>query len=240
MENIISVKGLKKSYGDKVVLNGISFEVTRGSIFGLLGHNGAGKSTTIECILGTRAFEQGKITVFSQKLAKNRKQLFQKIGVQFQNTAYQHKIKVKEMCEINHSLYKNSSDWKIMMQEFGLLDKANSYVANLSGGEQQKLYIILAIMHNPELVFLDELTTGLDPKARRDMWKYIHELKKRGTTIFLTSHYMDEVENLCDKIMILHKGAALISGTVKEVIKKSGKPNLDEAFLYFSEGDKAI
>ena len=227
MENIISVKELKKSYGSKVVVDGISFDVEKGSVFGLLGHNGAGKSTIIECILGTRAFDHGEITVFSQNPTKNRKQLFQKIGVQFQNTAYPHKIKVREMCEINHSLYKNPSDWRAMLQEFGLSDKANSYVANLSGGEQQKLYIILAVMHKPDLVFLDELTTGLDPKARRDVWKYIHGLKKRGTTIFLTSHYMDEVENLCDRVMILHKGKVLISGTVDEVITKSGKSNMD-------------
>ena len=240
MENIISVKGLKKSYGNKVVVDSIGFDVEKGSVFGLLGHNGAGKSTTIECILGTRPFEQGEVNVFSQIPTKNRKQLFQRIGVQFQNTAYPHKIKVMEICEINHSLYKNASDWKTMLQNFGLSDKANSYVSNLSGGEQQKLYILLAVMHNPELVFLDELTTGLDPKARRDVWKYIRGLKERGTTIFLTSHYMDEVENLCDKIMILNKGKVLITGTVEEIITKSGKSNMDEAFLYFSAEEEAV
>ena len=235
MENIISVAGLKKSYGDRVILDGISFNVEQGSVFGLLGHNGAGKSTTIECILGTKDFEKGKITVLSQDPKTNRKQLFQKIGVQFQNTAYQLKIKVKEICEINHSLYKSSSDWRHMLKEFDLADKSNSFVANLSGGEQQKLCIILAVMHNPQLVFLDELTTGLDPKARRDVWKYIHKLKERGTTIFLTSHFMDEVENLCDKITILKHGKILIGGTVQEVIAASGKHNMDEAFLHFAE-----
>jgi ABC-2 type transport system ATP-binding protein len=238
MENIISVRGLTKSYGNKVVVDDITFDVARGKVFGLLGHNGAGKSTTIECILGTRDFDQGEITVFSQNLQKNRKELFQKIGVQFQNTACQHKIKVREICQINHSLYKHSSDWKAMLEEFGLGDKANSYVANLSGGEQQKLYIILAVMHNPQLVFLDELTTGLDPKARRDVWQYIHQLKKCGRTIFLTSHYMDEVENLCDEVIILHKGRILIQGTVEDVIARSGKSNMDEAFLFFAKEEK--
>lgn len=233
--NIISVKQLKKSYGSKVAVDGISFAVEKGSIFGLLGHNGAGKSTTIECILGTKAFEQGEVIVLGQDPMKNRKSLFQRVGVQFQHAAYQYKIKVREICEINHSLYDHASDWKEMLEDFGLADKQSAFVANLSGGEQQKLYIILAVMHNPELVFLDELTTGLDPKARREVWKYIHGLKAKGTTVFLTSHYMDEVENLCDKIAILKQGKILISGTVAEVIAKSGQSNMDEAFLYYAE-----
>lgn len=240
MENIVSVKQLKKSYGNITAVDGITFDVEKGSIFGLLGHNGAGKSTTIECVLGTKSFEQGEITVFSQNPMKNRRHLFQRVGVQFQNAAYQYKIKVKEICEINHSLYKKPSDWKAMLEEFGLADKINSFVADLSGGEQQKLYIILAVMHNPELVFLDELTTGLDPKVRRDVWKYIHGLKTKGTTIFLTSHYMDEVENLCDKIAILKHGKILIDGTVSEVIAKSGQSNMDEAFLHFAEEEEAV
>lgn len=236
MENIISVTGLEKSYGSKVVLEGISFDVEQGSVFGLLGHNGVGKSTTIECLLGIKPFENGEVTVLGQDPRMNRKQLFQKVGVQFQNTAYQPKIKVKEVCEINHSLYENPSDWQTMLEDFGLAAKANSLVSNLSGGEQQKLCIILAIMHNPQLVFLDELTTGLDPKARRDVWAYIQRLKEDGTTILLTSHYMDEVEKLCDKIAILQEGNILISGTVAEIVTASGKCNMDEAFLYFVEG----
>lgn len=235
MNKVVSVKQLKKSYGSITAVNGISFDVERGSIFGLLGHNGAGKTTTIECVLGIKTFEQGEITVLSQNPATNRRSLFQRVGVQFQNSAHQYKIKVKEICEITHSLYQNTSDWKAMLKEFGLENKLNSFVADLSGGEKQKLYIILAVMHNPELVFLDELTTGLDPKARRDVWEYIHGLKEKGTTVFLTSHYMDEVEHLCDKIAILKQGEILISGTVSEVIAESGKANMDEAFLYFAE-----
>lgn len=239
MDKAVSVRGLTKSYGNITAVDDITFDVEKGCIFGLLGHNGAGKSTTIECILGTKAFEQGDVTVLSQNPTQNRKQLFQKIGVQFQNAAYQYKIKVKEICEINHSLYKMTSDWKSMLEEFGLENKINSFVADLSGGEQQKLYIILAVMHNPELVFLDELTTGLDPKARRDVWKYIHGLKAKGTTIFLTSHYMDEVENLCDQVAILKHGKILVSSTVNEIIAQSGQSNMNEAFLYFAEEEQA-
>lgn len=240
MESIISVKQLTKSYGNMIAVDNISFNVETGSIFGLIGHNGAGKSTTIECILGTKKFAQGEITVLSQNPLKNRKDLFQHVGVQFQNAAYQYKIKVKELCEINHSLYQEASDWKAMLKEFGLADKHNAFVDDLSGGERQKLYIILAVMHNPKLVFLDELTTGLDPKARRDMWKYIRSLKAKGTTVFLTSHYMDEVEHLCDKIVILKHGKILTTGTVNEVIARSACSNMDEAFLHYTEEEDTM
>ncbi len=238
MTNIISVSNLTKSYGQVKAVQGISFEVERGTIYGLLGHNGAGKSTTIDCLLGTKKADIGKISILSQDPSQNRKQLFEKVGVQFQNPAYQYRIKVREICEIKHSLYKHANDWRVMLKEFGLSEKENAYVSDLSGGQQQKLFILLAVMQNPELVFLDELTTGLDPKARREVWKYIHGLKQKGTTIFLTSHYMDEVENLCDIVTILKEGKILVTGTVAEVITKSGKSNMDEAFLHFT-GDEA-
>jgi len=233
---MISVKDLCKSYGSRRILQGLSFEVEPGTVFGLLGHNGAGKSTTIDCVLGVEPFESGEVSVLSQDPAVNRKSLFQKVGVQFQNTAYPTKIKVKEACELNHSLYEAADDWRILLEQFGLGEKANAYVADLSGGERQKLAIVLAVMHRPELVFLDELTTGLDPYARREVWTYIKALKASGTTVFLTSHFMDEVEQLCDKIAILKAGKILISGTVSQVVEKSGKTHLEDAYLYFVEG----
>ncbi len=237
MASIISVTNLSKSYGRVKALKDISFQVEEGTIYGLLGHNGAGKSTTIECLLGTKKADGGQISVLSQDPTKNRKSLFERVGVQFQNPAYQYKIKVREICEINHSLYRQAGDWRVMLKEFGLSDKEDSYVSELSGGQQQKLFILLAVMHNPKLVFLDELTTGLDPKARRDVWRYIHQLKKSGTTILLTSHYMDEVENLCDTVTILKQGEIIATGTVLEVIALSGKGSMDEAFLHFTEGE---
>jgi len=233
VESALSVKGLRKSYGSHQVLKGIDLEVAKGTIFGLLGHNGEGKSTTIECILGTRKPDSGSILLLGQDPQYDRKTLFQKVGVQFQQSAYENRIKVKEVCQITHSLYGHPANWQDMLSEFGLAAKANAYVANLSGGQQQKLSIILAVMQNPEFVFFDELTTGLDPKARRDIWKYIHSLKDHGITVFLTSHYMDEVENLCDKVALLKDGHIYLTGTVDELIAQSGKRNMDEAYLHF-------
>lgn len=231
--DVIVVNQLRKSYKEFFAVDDISFKVKEGTIFGLLGHNGAGKSTTIECLLGTKTFNSGELLVFGKDILKHRKSLFNQIGVQFQECAYQAKIKVKEICEINHSLYKEANDWRAMLKEFGLENKENAMVASLSGGERQKLFIILAVMHNPKLIFLDEITTGLDPKARRDVWKYIKDLRDKGTTIFLTSHFMDEVEYLCDQIAILKKGKIVIAGTVEEVNEMAKCKNLDDSYMYF-------
>jgi ABC-2 type transport system ATP-binding protein len=235
METVISVHNLEKSYGGKKAVDGISFDVKKGTVFGLLGHNGAGKSTTLECILGTKAFEKGSVLLLGQSPKQNRRALFQRVGVQFQNAAYPSKIRVGEICEINASLYNNAADWKSMLAEFGLLDKHKSEVSSLSGGERQKLDILLAVMHRPEVVFLDELTTGLDPLARRKVWQYIRTLKDNGTTVLLTSHYMDEVEHLCDMIAIMKQGKIIASGTVDQVIAQSGADNMDDAFVAFAQ-----
>lgn len=235
METVISVHNLEKSYGDKKAVDGISFDVKKGTVFGLLGHNGAGKSTTLECILGTKAYEKGSVLLLGQSPNQNRRALFQRVGVQFQNAAYPSKIRVGEICEINASLYNNAADWKSMLAEFGLLDKRKSEVSSLSGGERQKLDILLAVMHRPEVVFLDELTTGLDPLARRKVWQYIRTLKDNGTTVLLTSHYMDEVEHLCDMIAIMKQGEIIASGTVDQVIAQSGADNMDDAFVAFAQ-----
>lgn len=223
----IEVKNLVKTFGEKRAVDKLSFTVEKGTIFGLLGHNGAGKSTTIDCILGTQNYDSANITL----LGKRTKKLFQYVGVQFQESAFQNQLKVKEICEITHSLYKRPIDWMKTLDEFGLSTKLNAFLATLSGGEKQKLCIVLAIMGNPEIIFLDELTTGLDPKARREVWRYLLMLKERGVTIFLTSHYMDEVETLCDHILVLKDGKEIASGTVAEIIVESKKANLEEAFL---------
>lgn len=235
METVISVHNLEKSYGVKKAVDGISFDVKKGTVFGLLGHNGAGKSTALECILGTKAFEKGSVLLLGQSPNQNRKALFQRVGVQFQNTAYPSKIRVGEICEINASLYKNTAGWKGMLEEFGLSDKYKSQVSSLSGGERQKLDILLAVMHRPEVVFLDELTTGLDPVARRKVWQYIRSLKENGATVLLTSHYMDEVSHLCDIVAIMKHGKIITAGTVSQVIAQSGTDNMDDAFVAFAQ-----
>lgn len=187
----------------------------------------------IETMLGLKKANQGQVFLFDHNMIKREQQLFEKIGVQLQHSAYQSKIKVHELCQERAVLYQKDIDEDRLLSDFGLLDKKNQMVESLSGGEKQKLSIVLAVMHEPELIFLDELTTGLDVVARREIWKYLLELKKNKKSLILTSHYMDEVETLCDRILLLKDGKELISGTVKEVIEKSPYDNLEKAFLWY-------
>jgi ABC-2 type transport system ATP-binding protein len=235
---VIKVHNLYKSYGDVQVVKDVSLMVKKGEVFGLLGANGAGKSTTIECILGTKNFDNGQVSILDMNPQKERKRLFQKVGVQFQESNYQDKITVKELCEITEVLYKNPLDCNKLLEQFNLQDKVKNLVSELSGGEKQRLFIILALIPNPEVVFLDELTTGLDVKARRDVWKCLLNLKKQGLTILLTSHFMDEVEVLCDKICILKNGAIDFYGTVEEAVALSPYEKFEDAYLWFvDEGE---
>ncbi len=230
---ITKVNEITKKYGNKTVLDHVSFCVEEGECLGILGHNGAGKTTLIETMLGLKKADQGQVFLFDHNMIKRDQLLFEKIGVQLQHSAYQSKIKVHELCQERAVLYQKDIDEDCLLTDFGLLDKKNQMVESLSGGEKQKLSILLAVMHEPELIFLDELTTGLDVVARREIWKYLLELKKNKKSLILTSHYMDEVEALCDRILLLKEGKELISGTVKEVIEKSPYDNLEKAFLWY-------
>ena len=199
MSEAIFVNGLTKIYDGKKAVNNLSLSVKSGTVFGLLGANGAGKSTAIECMLGTKQSDAGTVRLLGRDPKKCRRKLFERIGVQFQESDYQKEIKVSELCEETASLYRKRADWRKLCEQFGIGDKTNAAVKGLSGGERQRLFIVLALIPKPELVFLDELTTGLDAKARRGVWKTLEHLKKQGLTIFLTSHFMDEVEALCDE-----------------------------------------
>ncbi|MCR2032349.1 ABC transporter ATP-binding protein [Anaerofustis stercorihominis] len=234
MEKTIEVKNLSKSYNGVSVVKSLSFDVKKGEVFGLLGANGAGKSTTIECILGTRPMDSGSAFILGMEAKSERKKIFEAVGVQFQETNYPDKIKVWELCEETESLYKNTKDYNILLKEFGLYDKRKNYIAELSGGQKQKLFIVLALIPDPKAVFLDELTTGLDTKARRDVWKCLLDLKKKGLTIFLTSHFMDEVEELCDNILILKNGKEVYSGSVDDAVKNSPYEDFEDAYLWYS------
>ncbi|WP_101773321.1 ABC transporter ATP-binding protein [Peptostreptococcus faecalis] len=231
MKNVIKVENLSKSYGKQKVLDNVSLKVSEGENFGLLGDNGAGKTTTIECIIGTELFDNGEISVLGMDPKISRKELFEDVGVQFQESSYQDKIKVEELCEITISLYKNTLDYKELLKKFGIDNRINNYVNELSGGQKQRLFIVLALIPNPKVVFLDELTTGLDARARREIWKIFLEFKKDGMAILLTSHFMDEVDKLCDVICILKDGKIVFYGSVYEAIKSSPYNNLEETYL---------
>ena len=237
METTIEVKSLCKSYGHIKAAENINISICRGEVFGLLGANGAGKSTIIECILGTKKQDSGTVSILGMNPQKERKELFEKVGVQFQEAYYQDKIKVAELCEVTASLYKTSLDYGALLKQFGLSAKLKSLVSELSGGQKQRLFIVLALIPNPEVVFLDELTTGLDAKARRDVWKSLSELKAKEITILLTSHFMEEVEALCDKIMILKKGETIFYGTAQEAITASPYEKFEDAYLWYTDGE---
>lgn len=235
METIIVVENLSKSYGQLQAVENLDITIGRGEVYGLLGANGAGKSTAIECILGTKQADKGKISILSMDPKRDRKKLFEKIGVQFQETNYQDKITVKELCEVTSSLYRTTADYLKLLNQFGLSDKLKSQVNELSGGQRQRLFIVQALIPDPEVVFLDELTTGLDARARRDVWKCLAGLKENGLTILMTSHFMDEVEVLCDRINILKKGRSVFCGTVQEAIDNSPCTKFEDAYLWYTD-----
>ena len=235
MEEIIKVSQLCKLYGEKIAVDNLNLSVKQGTVVGILGANRAGKSTSIECILGTKKSDSGNVSICGMNPIKDRKKLFEKIGVQFQDSNYQSEIRVDELCEETACIYKNPADWRELLKEFGIDDKERNQVKSLSGGERQRLFIVLALIPQPEVVFLDELTTGLDARARREVWRTLEKLEKDGLTIILTSHFMDEVEILCDEILILNKGKTVFYGTVEEAIKNSPCDKFEDAYLWYSD-----
>lgn len=219
---VIEVNNLKKYYGKIKAVDDVSFYVNEGEIFGMVGPNGAGKTTTIECIEGLRDPTEGEIKVLSLNPSKNRESLYQNISIQLQETSYQDKIKVYEICELFSSFYKDPLNYLELLEKFELMKFKNIFVVKLSGGQKQKLSIILALISNPKIIFLDEITTGLDPKARRNMWNMIKNLKNEGRTVFLTTHYMEEAEFLCDRVAIMDSGKIIAIDTPEKLIKISG------------------
>ena len=232
-EQNIRVRHLSKSFGNRKVVDDLSFSVKRSEVFALLGHNGAGKSTTIDLILGLKTQDEGDARILGIDPAANRKAVFERVGVQLQHTQYQNNITVEEACVEYASLYTDPADYPALLDQFGLGSLRKSFVSKLSGGERQKLSVVLALIGKPEIVFLDELTTGLDVAARREVWRTLHHLKEQGLTIFLTTHYMEEAEALCDRVCIIKAGKKVAEGTIHEVVEASGQKNLEEAYLFF-------
>lgn len=231
---ILTVKNLSVTYGTKIAVNNVSFGIHSGEVIGLLGANGAGKSSTIAAVLGIENSNYEELTMLGKSPILYRKEVFQEVGVQFQETNFQDKLTVREACEQWESLYRQPADISELLQIFGLSGKVNQLVKSLSGGERQRLAVLLALIPNPKLVFLDELTTGLDTKARRMLWKQLLAMKEKGLAIILTSHYMDEVEMLCDKILILKDGNTAYYGTIQKAIQESKKNTLEDAYLHFA------
>lgn len=235
MDYCIEVNHLTKIFNGRKVVNDLSFKVRCGEVYGILGHNGAGKTTTIESVLGLNIPEEGYAKIWDKIARKERKELFEKIGVQLQASFYQDNIKVKEVCEETAALYSHPADYHMLLKQFQLQQFDNQYVEKLSGGEKQKLSVVVALIPQPKILFLDELTTGLDVHSRREVWNILKNLKGQGMTIVLTTHSMEEAEYLCDHILLLRNGQKVIEGTVKEVIGKGQFNNLEEAYLAFME-----
>ncbi|MDY5022821.1 MAG: ABC transporter ATP-binding protein [Blautia sp.] len=233
MSTCIEVNEMTKSFCGRTVVNGLSFSVETGEVFGLLGHNGAGKSTTIDLMLGLKKPDKGTARIFGMNPRNHRKAVFERVGVQLQSSHYQNNIRVDELCKQMAALYRDPEDYRKLLVFFSLEKLEKSQVNKLSGGEKQRLSVALALINKPEIVFLDELTTGLDTAARREVWRHLKELKKRGTTIFLTTHYMEEAESLCDRVFLIKEGKKVIEGTVQEIIEKSPYDNLEDAYLWY-------
>lgn len=239
MDEAVSIVGLKKTYGALAAVDGIDISVARGEIFGLLGRNGAGKTTAIECALGLRRPDSGRVRLLGLDPEKDRKRLFQRVGAQLQESGYQFKIRLRELCEQSSAFYAAPADWRELVESFGLAGKERSFVSELSGGQRQRLAIVLALLPRPELVFLDEMTTGLDPAARRKVWACIEELRAKGATIVLCSHFMDEVERLCDRVAIMRSGRVVASGSPAGLVQEGGTANLEELFLRYADAETA-
>ena len=219
MKNIIEVKDLEKTYGDTKVVKGISFEVREGEIFGILGPNGAGKTTTLEMIEALRPIDSGEVLLDSIDVAKHPHRIREIIGIQLQSTAFYDKVTLKEQLNMFASFYGRKIDPMELLDAVELREKANSFPEKLSGGQRQRFRIATALVNDPRVLFLDEPTTGLDPQSRRHLWELVKSIKKRGITVVLTSHYMEEAQLLCDRLAVMDEGKIIALDSPKNMIK---------------------
>ena len=247
---VVQVSQIRKTYGRAVAVDDVSFDVQQGEIFGLIGPNGAGKTTTMECVEGLRAPDRGEITVLGLNPRTDVYALQDRIGVQLQEAQLQKRIKVREAVGLWATLYKHPVDGDKLLEQLGLSEKRNAWFMTLSGGQKQRLFIALALINDPELVFLDELTTGLDPQARRAIWELVRGIRVRGKTVFLTTHLMEEAERLCDRVAIIDHGRIVDIGTPDELIRRhapertvvvaTGDPSVDERFRNIPQVDSVV
>ena len=217
---VVHVDSVRKTYGRTVAVDDVSIDVEAGEIFGLIGPNGAGKTTTMECVEGLRTPERGVISVLGLDPRRHVYALQRRIGIQLQEAQLQKRIKVREAVGLWASLYRTTVDGDRLIEQLGLGDKRNAWFMTLSGGQKQRLFIALALINDPELVFLDELTTGLDPQARRAIWDLVRGIRQRGKTVFLTTHLMEEAERLCDRVAIIDHGRIVDIGAPAELVHR--------------------
>jgi ABC-2 type transport system ATP-binding protein len=213
MTAVIDVRQLHKSYGGTVAVDDVSFSVQEGEIFGILGPNGAGKTTTVECVEGLRAPDRGEISVLGFDPRRDRAELTERLGVQLQDGQLPERLRVAEALELYSSFYRAPADWRGLMASLGLEGQAGTRFGKLSGGQKQRLSIALALVGSPRVAVLDELTTGLDPQARRDTWELIESVRSRGVTILLVTHFMEEAERLCDRVALIDAGRVVVVDT---------------------------
>jgi len=236
---VIEIDGLRKTYRAKTAVDGISLAVRQGEIFGIAGSNGAGKTTLVECASGLRRRDSGTVRVLGLDPQTERCKVQQRIGVQLQESALPDAMKVGEAFRMYSALYDAPAAWRDLMDEWGLTDYRRTRFASLSGGWKQRLFIALALVGGPELVFLDELTTGLDPVARRTTWALIRRLRESGVTVVLVTHFMDEAEALCDRVAVVDAGRVIATGSPRELVAQAGTDSLDSAYLALTGKDLA-
>jgi ABC-2 type transport system ATP-binding protein len=224
MGPVIEVNNLRKRYDSHVAVADVSFQVHQGEIFGLLGRNGAGKTTTVECLQGLRRADGGRVRVLGLDPQRHTQQLRRRIGCQLQEAALPDRLRVWEALDLFASLTSVETDWQVLMDQWGLADKRKAAFSSLSGGQRQRLFVALALVNDPEVVFLDELTQGLDPAARRVAWGLIRAIRERGATVVLVTHYMDEAEQLCDRIAVVDGGRVVATDTPQGLIARFGGP----------------
>jgi ABC-2 type transport system ATP-binding protein len=218
MTTVIDVRGLRKTYGTIVAVDEVSFQVEAGEIFGIVGPNGAGKTTTVECLEAQRKPDGGTIRVLGLDPQRDGQQLRERIGVQLQEANLPDRLRVWEALDLFSSFYRRSVDWEKLLDQLGLAEKRNAPFAKLSGGQKQRLFIALSLINNPEVVFLDELTTGLDPQARHLMWDLVRSVREQGKTVLLTTHFMEEAERLCDRVAVMNRGKIIALDTPRKLI----------------------
>ncbi|KAA0547194.1 ABC transporter ATP-binding protein [Bacillus sp. BGMRC 2118] len=237
-KTVIELENIVKKYGDVKAVDGISFQVFKGEVLGIIGANGAGKSTTLEIMMGLRKPDSGSVKVLGMDLMEESEEVKQKIGIQLQQTALYDRIKVKEALELFSSYYDKKRDLKEIIESLGLEPYLNKYVKNLSGGWQQRTSLALALVNDPDIIFLDEPTTGLDPQARLELWACINKYREEGKTIILSTHYMDEAQKHCNRIAVIKKGKLVACDEPKRLIDslENDQGTLEDVYLQFAVG----